>query len=70
MLSSLLATSEGVIDVIMNVRTFKFMITSITVRKSVDGKTGGIDTRHFKNLISMPPENSWDSSWDGDCVKH
>ena len=69
MLSSLLATSEGVIDVIMNVRTFKFMITSITVRKSVDGKTGGIDTRHFKNLISMPPENSWDSSGMG-TVKH
>ena len=68
MLSSLLATSEGVIDVIMNVRTF--MITPVTVRKSVDGKTGGIDIRHFKNLISMPPgENSWDSSGMG-TVKH
>ena len=37
MLSSLLAASEGVINVVINVRTF--MITSITVRKSVDGKT-------------------------------
>ena len=43
MLSSPLATIEGMIDVVINVRK---------VRTSVDGKTSGIDIRHFLNVSS------------------
>ena len=53
MLGSPLATSEGVIDVVTNVRNYK-------EPEYYHGKTGRIDVRHFEGFREV-----LDSSWEG-----